>query len=106
MLPIPSSTELASLARNHPLFPSALSERAIPSTREMAIAGLEIARQVWGPDLGPDDFISRGLDAESQLYFEMEGELEKRRLHSIMGGGQIDFEAVLAWAMRARSWAS
>ncbi|HWA15248.1 MAG TPA: type II restriction endonuclease [Gemmatimonadales bacterium] len=97
-LPALSETELTALARSHPLFVSATTAGRVPATREIAGAGRDLAAQLWG-SLPPDDFIHRGLEAESALYFSIESALGAVDLKALVAGGQADLNQVLSWAM-------
>ncbi|MDZ4675194.1 MAG: type II restriction endonuclease [Gemmatimonadota bacterium] len=100
LLPVSSATDIGKAARAHRLFSSAVAKEAVPSTKQMALAGKEISEVVWGARLDPDDFISRGLDAESELYFTIEREVGTRSLHDLLKAGPASLEEMLAWALR------
>lgn len=91
---------LATAARQHPLFDSAVKAAKLPPTKEMAAAGREIAGVVWRSTLDADEFVTNGLEAESELFFAIEREVGSRSLHALQGEGLADLDKVLAWALR------
>lgn len=93
----PSLTEAV---LKHPVFAGAVQRRAAPATKVMAEAGRDIARQVWGGGLNADAFITRGLEAESDLYFAIEKQVGTRALHDMLDAGPVELDIMLAWALK------
>ncbi len=84
----------------HPLLGGSVTARRIPPTRAMADAGRELARQVWGDELAPDEYILRGLEAESGLYFAIEKRVGDLELRTLLRDGTAELDEMLAWALR------
>jgi hypothetical protein len=100
LLPLSAPPTIDSAARSHYLFAVAVAKSVVPPTKQMAQAGREIAEAVWGSGLGADEFISRGLEAESELYFAIEREVGTQSLHTILEKGPAQLEEVFSWALR------
>lgn len=99
LLPLDVEPDLAQAARAHPLFQESVDARSLPPTKMMSVAGREISETIWGESFDPDDFILRALEAESELFFEIEREVGMSSLEEIRQGDTIDLDTVLSWAM-------
>ena len=100
LLPFPPRTDLSVATRHHPLYVAAVERAAVPPTRQMALSGREIAEAVWGRGLGADEFVGRGLQAESELYFAIERDVGSQSLKALMDRGAADLDATLSWALK------
>jgi len=69
----------------------------IPTTAVMARLAQAVAKRVHGP-LGPDETLYHGLEAESDIYFEMEKRIQTRRLEELQARGS-DLVGVTALIM-------
>lgn len=98
-LGLESRSDLARASREHHLFRTWVAKQALPPTRQMALAGKEVAEVVWGSALDPDAFIDRGLEAESELYFAIEREVGTRGLRVLVDAGPARLDDMLAWAL-------
>ena len=78
---------------------SAVKSGRVPSTAEMAHAAQAALLKMAGPKIDPDPFIWGALEAESALYFAIEGEVRSNQLASMLSRGESDLDAVISFAM-------
>ena len=81
----------------HALVARAVSEHALPLTRELAdaaadVVGAQLARQ------DPDQYLYEALEAETDLFFRIEDALGRSRLDELVAAN-APLGAVLDWAM-------
>jgi|ERR1041385_3916953 hypothetical protein len=85
---------------SHPLVKRSIDRRTLPNTREMAAAAHEILLHSFPRGLAPDEFIEEALDAESQLFFTIEGLLGNRDLMELRKSEKLDFAGMMTLATR------
>ncbi|MFN8648094.1 MAG: type II restriction endonuclease [Gemmatimonadales bacterium] len=100
LFPAADIPTLGKAVSEHALLESSVASRRIPSTRAMADAGRDLARDVWGTGLNADEYIQRGLEAESGLYFAIEKEVGGLELRALLRDGAAELDEMLAWALR------
>jgi hypothetical protein len=99
LTPVPEAAVLGGYgATEHGLYTSALAANKLPSTREMADAGVELATKVKGSDLSPDDRLYFSLAAETELFFALNDALGQRWLDEQVKKG-ASFASVAGYVM-------
>ena len=100
LLPFPAKPALDIATRSDPTYLEAVDAAMLPPTLQMARAGRQIAAAVWGSGLNADEFVRRGLEAETELFFAIEREVGTRSLRELMSRSGTELDAVLSWALR------
>lgn len=92
---------------DHALFRRAVHEGRLPATQEMATAAGEIVAVRGTVPVDPDDFLITALEAETELYFGIETEVQTTRLAALLATTPsitdvIDFALAVQQSRRSR----
>jgi hypothetical protein len=98
LAPVPASATLGLYeASRHRLYAAALAADRLPTTREMADAGAELAANIHGATLSPDDRLYFSLAAETELFFALSDAIDQRWLEDKIAKGAASFAALAGY---------
>ena len=92
---------------DHALFGRAVRDGRLPSTSDMAVAAADIARIRGIGRSDPDAYLMAALEAESDLYYSIELQVQTGRLDELLTSGPgltdvIDFAMTVQQSRRSR----
>ena len=92
---------------DHALFRRAVRSGRLPSTSEMAVAAADIARIRGIGRSDPDDYLMAALEAETDLYYGIESQVQTGPLVELLASGPgltdvIDFAMTVQQSRRSR----